>query len=74
MNQRLNDSTDKHFRFMVNRMLEYQHQMTDMNDYVCSIEVTNSRLEKNLQLMSSEMMSITKQLGSLEKDKRSSRK
>ncbi len=74
VNQHLNDSTDKHFRFMVNRMLEYQHQMTDMNDYIRSLEVTNSRLEKNLQLMSSEMMSITKRLGSLEKDKRSSRK
>ena len=66
VNQHLNDTTARHCRLIVNSMLENQSEVKCMKDYICKLEEKNSRLEKNVETMSSEMITITKRLASLE--------
>jgi hypothetical protein len=66
VNQHLNDTTARHFRLIVNSMLENQNEVKCMKDYIRTLEEKNFRLEKNVETMSSEMIMITKRLASLE--------
>ncbi len=76
----LNDTADRHFVLMAQRMLEYQTVMKDLSYHVRLLEEKNDRLERELrdavaanvktthavETMSSDIKKITKRIGSLE--------
>ena len=75
----LNDTADKHFMLIANRMVEYQNAMKDMNARIHTLEEKNALLERELQrstiqlqskneakAISNDVKKLTKRLGTLE--------
>ena len=75
----LNDTADKHFMLIANRMVEYQNAMKEMNARIHTLEEKNALLERELQrstiqlqskneakAISNDVKKLTKRLGTLE--------
>ena len=78
--QHLNESADRHFVLLSQRMLEYQTVMKDMSYHIRLLEENNARLERELraavasnaqgkhdvETVSNDVKKMTKRLGTLE--------